>query len=376
MRVKLALAPKMGREVVIEEVILDDLGEHDVRIKVMTCTICHTDIHANCGEHGEYEGSGAAGHEISGVVTEIGSKVTYVKPGDRVLSSLVRQGCGTCIECLNDRHWTCLNIPPMSFRTPSPFTRLNGERVVQTCSGTAGFATYTNVHEAALCKLDDDIPFEIGSALACGFMSGFGAVLNRSKPKPGQSYAVMGCGGVGLSAVMGAKHCGCVPIIAIDINPVKLEAAKRFGATHFINPKETEDVVAAVKAITGGFGVDHSIVAVAGPVKRTTFDLTARYGQIVIVGHGHIRDEWMHEFNFFNFLGGKKLTGCVMGGVTLRRDIPKYMEMYRCGQIDIDALLTNKFRLDDIQAALDDSERGALKNIVVCDDEYAKKLGL
>ena len=376
MRSKLAVAPRMGREVVVEEVILDALGEYDVRLKVMVCTICHSDIHANTGEHGEYEGPGAAGHEISGVVTEIGSKVTYVKPGDRVLCSEVRQGCGNCLQCYNDRHWFCENIPPMSFRVPGCFTRLNGERVVQTCSGTAGFATYTNAHEAMLCKLDDDIPFEIGAALACGFMSGFGAVLNRSKPKPAESYAVVGCGGVGLSAIMGARHCGCVPIIAIDINPVKLEAAKKFGATHVINPKETPDVVQAVKDITAGYGVDHSMVAVAGPVKRMTWDLTAAYGQMVVVGHEHPRNEGMEDFNFMEVLLSKKLTGCVMGGVTLRRDIPKYMEMYRAGQIDVDALLSNKFRLDDIQEALDDSERGALKNIVVCDDDYAKQLGL
>ena len=376
MRVKLALAPRMGREVIVEEVELDGLGEYDVRLKVMTCTICHSDIHANTGEHGEYEGPGAAGHEIAGVVTEVGGKVTYVKPGDRVLCSEVRQGCGHCEQCYNDRHWFCENIPPLSFRVPGCFTRLNGERVVQTCSGTAGFATYTNAHEAMLCKLDDDIPFEIGSALACGFMSGFGAVLNRSKPGPGQSYSVIGCGGVGLSAIMGAKYCGCIPIIAIDINPLKLEAAKKFGATHCIDPNEASDVVQSVKDITRGFGVDHSLVAVAGNVKRMTWELTADYGQMVVVGHEHFRNEGMHEFNFLEFLSSKKLTGCVMGGVTLRRDIPKYMDMYRRGQIDIGALLSKKFKLDDIQKALDDSERGALKNVVVCDDEYAKKLGL
>jgi len=370
MRVKLALAPRMGREVFVEEVELDDLGEYDVRLKVMTCTICHSDIHANTGEHGEYEGPGAAGHEIAGIVTEIGDKVTYVKPGDRVLCTEVRQGCGHCNQCLHDRHWFCENIPPMSFRMEGCFTRLNGERVVQTCSGTAGFATYANVHEAMLCKLDDDIPFEIGSALACGFMSGFGAVLNRSQPKPGESYAVTGCGGVGMSAIMAAKHCGCVPIIAIDTNPEKLAVAKKFGATHCINPKEVENVAKAVWAITNGYGVDHSMVAVAGSgVKRMTFDLTADYGQMVIVGHGHPRDEDMDEFNFFEFLLGKRITGSVMGAVTLRRDIPKYMEMYRNGQIDIDALLTNRFKLDDIQEALNDSERGAIKNVVICNEE-------
>ena len=369
MRVKLALAPRMGREVVVEEVELAEPGPYDVRIKVMTCTICHSDIHALTGEHGEYEGPGAAGHEIAGIIDAIGEKVTYVKPGDRVLCSEVRQGCGHCDQCLHDRHWFCENIEPMTFRVPSAFTRLNGERVIQTCSGASGFSTYTNAEENMLVKLDDDIPFEIGSALACGFMSGFGAVLNRCKIKPGESFAVTGCGGVGLSAIMGARLSGAIPIIAIDTKPEKLAAAIKFGATHTVNPKEV-DPVEAVKAITGGFGVDHSFVAVAGPgVKRSTFDLTAGYGQMVVVGHEHPRNEVMGDFNFMEVLLGKRITGSVMGAVTLRRDIPKYMDMYRRGYLPLNELLTNRFKLDDIQEALDDSERGALKNVVICNEE-------
>ena len=369
MRVKLALAPRMGRQVVVEEVELDEPGPHDIRIKVMTCTICHSDIHALTGEHGEYAGSGTAGHEIAGIVDAVGEKVTYVKPGDRVLCSEVRQGCGHCSPCMRGHQWFCENLPPMSFRIASPYTRLNGERVIQTCSGASGFSTYTNAEENMLVKLDDDIPFEIGSALACGFMSGFGAVLNRCRIKPGESFAVTGCGGVGLSAIMGARLSGACPIIAVDTQKVKLDAALKFGATHTINPKEA-DVVNAVREITGGYGVDHSLVAVAGAgIKRMTFDFTAGWGQMVVVGHEHPRNEGMQEFTFMEFLSGKRVTGSVMGAVTLRRDIPKYMEMYRRGMIDIDSLLTNHFTLDDIQVALDDSERGALKNVVICNEE-------
>lgn len=365
MRCKAALVPKMGLDVVVEEVELAEPGEYEVRLKVMTCTICHSDIHALTGEHGVYEGPGIAGHEIAGIVDKIGAKVTYVKPGDRVLCTEVRQGCGHCDQCLHDRHWYCENIPPMSFRVPSPYTRLNGEAIIQTCSGASGFAEYTNAHEAMLCKLDDDIPFEIGSALACGFMSGFGAVLNRCRIMPGESFAVVGCGGVGLSGIMGARLSGAVPIIAIDTMDVKLEAAIKFGATHTINPKNC-DPVAEVKKITRGFGADHSLVAVAGKgIKRMTFDLTAGYGQMVVVGHELPENEMMNEVCYMEFLAGKRLTGSVMGAVTLRRDIPKYMEMYRCGMLDIDSLLTHRFTLDQIKEALEDSMKGALKNVVM-----------
>jgi Zn-dependent alcohol dehydrogenase len=312
-----------------------------------------------------------AGHEIAGVVDKCGSKVTYVKPGDRVLCTEVRQGCGHCNQCLHDRHWFCENVPHTheQFRVPSPYTRLNGEVCIQTCSGASGFAEYTNAHEAMLCKLDDDIPFEIGSALACGFMSGFGAVLNRCKIKPGESFAVTGCGGVGLSGIMAARLSGAVPIIGIDTMDVKLEAAKKFGATHTINPK-TCDAVAEVKKITKGYGVDHSLVAVAGNgIKRMTFDLTAGYGQMVVVGHELYEHEFMTDLNYFEVLTGKRITGSVMGAVTLRRDIPKYMEMYRSGMIDIDSLLTRRFTLDRIKDALEDSMKGALKNVVIIGGE-------
>ncbi|MCI8537496.1 MAG: zinc-binding dehydrogenase [Oscillospiraceae bacterium] len=368
MRCKAALLPKMGpyQNIVVEEVEVAEPSEYEVQLKVMTCTICHSDIHALTGEHGAYEGPGMAGHEIAGVVTKIGPKVTYVKPGDRVICSEVRAGCGQCEPCLKGHQWFCQDhaMTTELFRIPGCHTRLNGERCIQTCSGTSGFAEYCNAHESMLCKLDSDIPFEVGSALACGFMSGFGAVLNRCQVRPGESFAVCGCGGVGLSAIMGAKYSGACPIIAIDTMPEKLEAAKKFGATHTLNPKEC-DVIAEVKKITRGLGVEHTFTAVAGKgIKKQMWDMTAGWGQMVIVGHGHHDDEWCGDINYFDFLRGRKITGCVMGGVTPRRDIPKYMEMYRAGQIDIDALLTNRFTLDQIREALEDSCRGALKDVV------------
>ena len=369
MRCKVALVPRMGEDIIVEEVELAEPRDDEVRIKVMTCTVCHTDIHGFKGEHGAFEGAGTAGHEIAGIVDKIGSKVTYVKPGDRVLSSLVRQGCGICEQCLHGRHWFCENLPPMSFRVPSPYTRDNGEVCTQTQSGASGFAEYTNAHEAMLCKLDDDIPFVIGSVLACGFMSGFGAVLNRCQVKPGESIAVVGCGGVGLSAIMGAKISGAIPIIAIDTMDVKLDAAKKFGATHVINPKKS-NVVEAVKEITRGFGVVHSVVATAGSgIKRSTFELTAGYGKMVVVGHARREDEMMSDLCYMDLLYGRNVTGSVMGGVILRRDIPIYMDMYRRGLVDIDSLLTNRFTLDQIREAIEDAQKGALKNVVVIGGE-------
>ena len=369
MKCKVAIAEKMGAPFVIEEVELAEPKEFDVRIKVMTCTICHSDLHGVRGEHGAYEGCATAGHEIAGLVDAVGSKVTYVKPGDRVLCSVMRAGCGYCENCMRGHAWHCENLQPVAFRQPGPYTRANGTVPIQTNLGATGFAEYTNSHEAFLCKIDDDIPYVVASALACGFIAGFGAIMNRCQVKPGESVAVIGCGGVGLSAIQGARVSGACPIIAIDILDSKLELAKKCGATHCINAKD-QDPVDAVKAIKK-LGVDYSLIAIAGKgIKRQAFNMTAPWGLSVMIGHGRPEEEMLGDFCAMEFMQGKRFTGSAMGAVKLRVDIPKYMEYYRNGIVDIDSMLTNKFTLDQLNEALYDSEHsGALKNIVVIGGE-------
>jgi len=371
MRVKVAVAPEMGRKVFIEEVNLAEPGLNEVRIKVMACTICHSDIHAIAGEHGEYEGSAAVGHEVAGIIDAIGEGVTYVKPGDRVLCSLMSQGCGYCDRCLAGHSmWFCRNLNLNRDTRISPLSRDNGDLIRQPY-GFAGYATYTNAADNRIVKLDDDIPFEVAAILACGFVSGGAAVFNRCQLIPGQSFAVTGCGGVGMSAVMAAHVSGAAPLIAIDPNPIKREKALKFGAAHVIDPTAV-DVVQAVLDITDGFGVNHSLVAVAEKtVKRSTFSFTAGDGQMVVVGHGHPKDEDLSEFSIMEFLRGKRIIGSILGNINLRRDIPKYMDMYRLGLLDIEAMIDARYDLDNIQQALDDSENpdmGLLKVVVVCND--------
>lgn len=368
MKCRVAIAEKMGDPFVIEEVELAEPTAHEVRIKVMTCTICHSDLHGIRGEHGHFEGCATAGHEIAGIIDAVGSEVTYVKPGDRVLCGIMRAGCGVCVNCMRGRSWFCENLPQFVFRTPGPYTRKNGTVPIQTSLGSTGFAEYTNAHEALVCKIDDDIPFAVGSAMACGFISGFGAVLNRSQVKPGESVAVIGCGGVGLSAVQGARVSGACPIIALDNNDHKLELAKKCGATHIFNAKKC-DSVEAVKSVSK-YGVEHVIIAAAGKdMKRNALDMAAPWGQAVIIGHGLPEEEMMGDICAMQFLQGKRFTGSAIGGVNLRRDIPKFMDYYRQGIIDIDSMLTNKFTFDQLNEGLYDSEHGALKNIIIIGGE-------
>ena len=368
MKCRVAIAESMGEPFVIEEAELAEPRDDEVRLKVMTCSICHSDIHGIRGEHGHYEGCATGGHEIAGIVDAIGKNITYVKPGDRVICGVIRAGCGICDNCMRDRPFFCENLPPMMFRQPGPYTRSNGKIPIQTNAGATGFAEYTNCHEALLCKIDDDIPYAVASALACGFITGFGAILNRCMARPGESVAVIGCGGVGLSAVQGARVSGACPIFAIDVIDSKLELAKKCGATHAINPKNC-DPVEAVKAVSK-YGTDHTIIAVAGKgIKRQAFDITAPWGESVIIGHNRPEDEMMEDFCAMEFLSGKRFTGSVMGAVTLRRDIPFYMDLYRKGIIDIDCMLTNRFPLDQLNEAFYDAEHGALKNVIVIGGE-------
>ncbi len=366
MKCRVAVIPKLNEPFVIEECDLAELKPGQVRVKIMTCAICHSDIHSVKGEHGTFEGSATAGHEIAGIVDAIGEGVTYVKPGDRVMACIVRAGCGKCINCLSGHSWFCTNLPPNLFEQPSAYTRPNGEIPTQTGSTATGFAEYTNCDETCLCKLDDDIPYAVGSALACGFISGFGAVINRCQVRPGESVAVFGTGGVGLSAIQGARVSGANPIVAIDLVPGKLELAKKCGATHTINPKEC-DVIEEAKKICGGFGPDHVIVAVAGSkIKRQAISVSAPWGQICVIGHATADQEMMNEVCAMEFLSGRKLTGSVMGAITLRRDMPKYMDMYRNGIIDIDSMLTRYYPFEQVNEAFYDAEYGgALKNVVV-----------
>jgi S-(hydroxymethyl)glutathione dehydrogenase/alcohol dehydrogenase len=368
MKCRVAVVEEMGGPFSVEVMELADPRESEVRVKVMTCTICHSDIHGIRGEHGPYEGCATAGHEIAGIVDAVGPGVTYVKPGDRVICAVIRAGCGVCSPCLHDRTWFCENLPKLGFRQPGPYTRADGRVPVQTNLTATGFAEYTNCHQSAICKIDNDIPFPVASAMACGFITGFGAVLNRCKVKPGESVAVIGCGGVGLSAIQGARVSGACPIIAVDTVDSKLELARTCGATHTINPKNC-DPVEEVRKINP-YGADYTVIAVAGKgIKRQAMNMTAPWGTVCVIGHARNEDEMLTDVSAMEFLTGKKFTGSVMGALNFRRDMPVYMDMYRKGIIDIDCMLTHRFTLDQINEAFYDAEHGALKNIVVVGGE-------
>ena len=274
MRCKVALVPRMGEDVIVEEVELAEPRDNEVRIKVMTCTICHSDIHGFRGELGAFDGPGTAGHEVAGIVDKVGAKVTYVKPGDRVVSSLVRQGCGHCCQCLHGRQLVCVNVPGYRSACPAPTPAITERSVSRRCRGSVALPNIpTTIEPAMQAGRRHPICDRLRHGLRLYVR--FWRSPQRSKIKPGESCAVVGCGGVGLSAVMGAR-CPARSPSSPSTRWISNWRPRRNSAPPTLSTQRTGDAVEEVKKITRGFGVDHSFVAAGGEgIKHTTFALTA-----------------------------------------------------------------------------------------------------
>jgi S-(hydroxymethyl)glutathione dehydrogenase/alcohol dehydrogenase len=361
---KAAVCNEIGKPLVIEEVTLDPTGKGEVKIRLAATAICHSDIHAIKGEHGDIKLPAIAGHEICGYVEEVGEGVTYVKPGDKVIGSIIPEGCGQCYYCRVGLSNQCTTNRLFLFGK-GKYVNNRGQRITQYAGAVAGFAEYALIPEVNLVKVPDDLPVDRACLLACGVMSGFGVVLNRAKVLPNNSFAVIGCGGVGLNAIQGAVFSGAYPIIAVDVRDSKLATAKNFGATHTVNAKTEKDPIEKVHEITYGRGADFVIQAVAGiEILRMGFMMSARDGTTVIVGHGH--GEKLDAFTPTDFMMGKKLTGSAMGAVRLRLDIARLIELYRTGRLKLDELISGRYRFEKINEALESSEKGeVIRNVIM-----------
>ncbi|MBN1321915.1 MAG: alcohol dehydrogenase catalytic domain-containing protein [Thermoleophilia bacterium] len=366
MKVKAAVQYEYFKPLVIEEVELDPMGPDEVLLKLAACAICHSDVHCQRAEHGTAPLPGIGGHEMSGWVEAVGENVTYVKPGDLVAASIMPTGCGHCYYCYMGIPGKCLERPIQLF-IPSRFVNKDGKRLTAFEGEVAGFAEYTVVPEANLVKVPADFRPELAALIACGVISGFGAVLNRAKVPPNKSVTVFGCGGVGLNAIQGARFVGAHPIIAVDILDSKLETAKQFGATHTINARKEADVVAKVKEITYDRGSDYCIAASMGAeLLRQAWDASAVQGTTVVIGHGF--EETLEAWHPIEFCLGRTITGSAMGAVQLRVDIPRIIELYQFGRIKLDEMIGSFYSFDQIQEAIDDMAKGnVIRNVIMFD---------
>ncbi len=359
-----AVCNEFGKPWTIEELELDKPGKGEVTVKVAACAICHSDIHSARGEHSPIQLPAVGGHEIAGHISEVGEGVTYVKAGDPVVVSIPQNGCGYCYNCLVGASYNCSNNP-LKLAAPGRYTNQKGQRLWQFAGDIAGFVEYTTCSENHVVKIPRDMPIDKACLLACGVISGFGAIVNRGKVKPFDSVVVVGAGGVGLNAIQGARFSGAHPIIAVDIIDNKLEMAKSFGATHIINSQSEKDPVKRIGEITNFRGADFVVVAVAGiEILRQAFSMSARNGMTIVIGHAG--REFMTSFDATEFVGGKMMTGSAMGVTRPRLDIPRLIDLYQNGRLKLDELVSRHYPFSQINTAMEDSSKGdALRNILI-----------
>lgn len=363
-KVKAAVCYEVGKPLVMDEVILEPPGKGEVTIRCAATSICHSDIHMIKGEHGPCQMPAIAGHETAGYVEEVGEGVTYVKPGDLVIYTLIPAACGHCYYCSIGEHDQCQNHQIVT-RSPSKVLTKDGQRIYQWYGTMATFAEYATGLEINLVKIPQDTPVDRAALLSCGVIAGYGAVVNRAQVKPNRSVIVIGSGGVGLNAIQGALFVGAYPIIAIDINDKKLEMAKKFGATYTINPNKETDIMKKASELNYGRGADYVIVAVAGiDILRQAFLMTASTGMTVVVGHGY--GEEMSAWMPIEFCRGRIITGSAMGAVRPRIEIPRLIELYNNGRIKLDELISGHYSFSDINEAIASMEKGdAIRNVVM-----------
>lgn len=350
----------VGEPLSIEDVDVDRPGPGEVLVEVMASGLCHSDLKFLEGSFA-HPMPAILGHETAGVVVEVGEEVAGVSVGDHVVASL-SVFCGDCSYCRGGRPHLCVG-KQSTRRDPSGQPRLSvaGEPVAQFLDLSA-FAEQMLVHENTLVAIDPEVPFDSAAVLGCGVATGLGAVMNTAGVRPGESVAVIGCGGVGLSAVQGARITGAAQIIAIDPMPAKLELALALGATDVV---ESPDPVAAVKELTGGLGVDHAIECVGTvPTVELAFAMTAPGSTATVVGLIPAGSEVTIPTDLLFY--ERRLQGSFMGSNDFRRDTPRYVEMYLDGRLDLDAIVTRRMSLEEINDGFDMMKAGeSVRSLIV-----------
>lgn len=349
---KAAVLHEAGKPLTIEDLEIGEPQAHEILIRNEAAGVCHSDLHFMKGEM-PVPVPVVMGHEGCGIVEKVGPGVTSVQPGDKVIT-MVSFTCGACRYCVTGRPTECVENLPIQMMAELPLyagKRLKkGEQEIHQIFGLGSFAERSVVHERSAVKVRPDAPSNVACLLGCGVTTGLGAAINTAGVRPGESLVVFGCGGVGLSALMGAKLAGAGTIIAVDISQNKLDKARELGADHTINPQEVENPVQAVKDLTGGAGADCSIEAAGVPaLMEQAFGSIHNGGKCVIAGMAALGS--MVSFAPFEFLLGKTITGSVQGGIIPSVDIPRLVDMFMDGKLPVDKLLSKTFPLDQINEA-------------------------
>ncbi len=349
----------------VEDVEIGEPGPREVLVRTVAAGLCHSDLHFMEGKY-PFPCPAVLGHESAGIVEAVGSMVHYVQPGDHVITCL-SAFCGHCSQCTDGHLTLCENKATELVRQPGEPPRLsrrNGELVNQYLH-LSSFAEMMLIHEQALVKIDRDMPFDRAALIGCGVTTGLGAVFRTARVAPGETVAVIGCGGIGLSAIQGARIAGANKIIAVDTNPSKLELAQQLGATHVVDAA-SQDAVAAVKDLTGG-GVHHSFEAVGMKITaEQSFEMLRNGGQATVIGMIPVGTRI--EIHGPELLYEKTLTGSNMGSNQFRTDMPRYVDMYLDGRLHLDEMVSKTITLDQINDGFDDMKAGNVARSVILFD--------
>ncbi len=366
MQIRAAVAYKAGAPLVIENVSLDGPKAGEVLVEIKATGVCHTDEFTRSGADPEGLFPAILGHEGAGVVVEVGAGVTTLKKGDHVIP-LYTPECRQCKSCLSRKTNLCTAIRATQGKglMPDGTSRfsLNGKPVFH-YMGCSTFANFTVLPEIALAKIREDAPFDKVCYIGCGVTTGIGAVINTAKVEPGANVVVFGLGGIGLNVVQGARMVGANMIVGVDLNPQREALARKFGLTHFINPKG-RDVVAEIVELTGG-GADYSFECIGNvDVMRQALECCHRgWGVSVIIGVAGAGQEI--RTRPFQLVTGRVWKGTAFGGARGRSDVPKIVDWYMERKINIDDLITHKLPLERINDAFDLMHKGeAIRSVVV-----------
>lgn len=344
----------------ILDITIDKPGPREVLIRTAACGVCRSDLHFVDGAYPHVMPT-IPGHEASGVVEAVGSEVTRIKPGDHVITFFT-VFCGSCEFCVSGRPSLCVDSSTRRPKDAEPKLRLSDGTPIAHFLNLSAFAEQMLVHENACVAISKDMPLDRAALLGCAVITGAGAIFRDSKVTPGETVAVIGCGGIGLSAVNAAKIAGAGKIIAIDPVPEKREIARKMGATHVFDAM-TDDLVKQVAKLTDG-GVDYAIEAVGRPnTSELAWNLLRRGGTATILGM--IAPGQSVSIPGPTFLTGKKLQGSLLGSMRFPVDLPRLVQMYLDGLLDLDTMVAERIRLADINHAFDNLRKGdAVRSVI------------
>ncbi len=359
---KAAILREVGKPLTIEDVQINKPGPHEVLIRTAAAGVCHSDLHFIEGLY-PHPLPAVLGHESAGVVEQVGSEVRTVKPGDHVITCL-SAFCGHCEHCLTGHLSRCESPDTKRGAEEEPRLRQGDGPMLQYLN-LSSFAEQMLISEHACTAVSKDMPLDRAALIGCGVLTGVGAVFHTSNVRPGETVAVIGCGGVGLAAINGAAIAGASRIIAIDMSKSKDNLAREFGATDFICAAETDPVMAVMELTKGG--VDHSFEAVGlTKTAEQSFMMLRRGGTANIIGMIPVTQSI--TLPGWAFLGEKRIQGSLMGSNRFPVDMPRLVDMYLAGKLKLDQMISQRIKLEQVNEAFAEMKRGEIARSVIMFD--------